>query len=90
VGTTVTRVLEHCAAVNGKVTSHAGETSIFIYPPYHFLRTDALLTNFHLPKSTLFMLACAMGGPELIRGAYRQAIEARYRFYSYGDCMFIH
>jgi len=89
VGTTVTRVLEHCAAANGKVTAHAGETAIFIHPPYQFLRTDALLTNFHLPKSTLFMLVCAMGGTELIRGAYRQAIEARYRFYSYGDCMFI-
>ena len=90
VGTTVTRVLEHCAALHGMVTAHAGETSIFIHPPYQFLRTDALLTNFHLPKSTLFMLVCAMGGTELMRGAYRQAIEARYRFYSYGDCMFIH
>ena len=89
VGTTVTRVLEHCAATHGKVTPHAGETSIFIHPPYSFQRTDALLTNFHLPKSTLFMLVCAYAGTELMREAYRQAIAAEYRFYSYGDCMMI-
>ena len=89
VGTTVTRVLEHCAAVHGKITAHAGETAIFIHPPYQFTRTDALLTNFHLPKSTLFMLVCAMGGTGLMREAYRQAIVERYRFYSYGDCMLI-
>ncbi len=89
VGTTVTRVLEHCAAAQGRVTAHSGETSIFIHPPYIFRRTDALLTNFHLPKSTLFMLVCAASGTALMREAYRQAIEARYRFYSYGDCMFI-
>ena len=89
VGTTVTRVLEHCAAVHGKVTAHAGETSIFIHPPYQFLRTDALLTNFHLPRSTLFMLVCAHAGTKLMREAYRQAIAERYRFYSYGDCMLV-
>lgn len=89
VGTTVTRVLEHCAARHGKVTAHSGETSIFIHPPWTFQKTDALLTNFHLPKSTLFMLVCAMAGTDLMREAYRQAIENRYRFYSYGDCMFI-
>lgn len=89
VGTTVMRVLEHCAAVHGKVTAHAGETSIFIHPPYPFRKADALLTNFHLPKSTLFMLVCAFGGTALMKEAYRQAIAERYRFYSYGDCMLI-
>ena len=89
VGTTVTRVLEHCAVAQGQVTPHSGETSIFIHPPYSFRRTDALLTNFHLPKSTLFMLVCAYAGTDLMREAYRQAIAARYRFYSYGDCMLI-
>jgi S-adenosylmethionine:tRNA ribosyltransferase-isomerase len=73
----------------GQVTPHSGETSIFIHPPYSFRRTDALLTNFHLPKSTLFMLVCAYAGTDLMREAYRQAIAARYRFYSYGDCMLI-
>lgn len=89
VGTTVMRVLEHCAAVHGAVTPHAGQTSIFIHPPYQFKMVDALLTNFHLPKSTLFMLVCAFGGTGLMREAYRQAIAERYRFYSYGDCMLI-
>jgi S-adenosylmethionine:tRNA ribosyltransferase-isomerase len=89
VGTTVMRVLEHCAAEHGAVTAHAGQTSIFIHPPYTFRKVDALLTNFHLPKSTLFMLVCAFGGTELMREAYRQAIAERYRFYSYGDCMLI-
>ncbi len=89
VGTTVARVLEHGAAVHGKITAHTGDTAIFIHPPWQFRRTDALLTNFHLPKSTLFMLVCACAGTELMREAYRQAIAERYRFYSYGDCMFI-
>lgn len=89
VGTTVLRVLEHCATEQGRVTAHAGETSIFIHPPYVFRKADALLTNFHLPKSTLFMLVCAFGGTELMKEAYRQAIAGGYRFYSYGDCMFI-
>jgi S-adenosylmethionine:tRNA ribosyltransferase-isomerase len=90
VGTTVTRVLEHCARTFGAVVPNAGETSIFLHPPCDFLRTDALLTNFHLPKSTLFMLVCAFAGTGLMREAYAQAIASRYRFYSYGDCMFIH
>lgn len=89
VGTTVARVLEHCAATSGKVSAQVGETSIFIHPPYAFQRTDALLTNFHLPKSTLFMLVCACAGTDLMRQAYQEAIAARYRFYSYGDCMLI-
>lgn len=89
VGTTVTRVLEHCAAVDGRVTAHTGSTRIFIHPPYALQRVDALLTNFHLPKSTLFMLVCAMAGTELMKRAYAEAVAQRYRFYSYGDCMLI-
>jgi S-adenosylmethionine:tRNA ribosyltransferase-isomerase len=89
VGTTVARVLEHCAARQGAVSGHSGETSIFIHPPYAFRKVDALLTNFHLPKSTLFMLVCAFGGTGLMRQAYAEAIAQRYRFYSYGDCMLI-
>ncbi|MGI9240571.1 MAG: S-adenosylmethionine:tRNA ribosyltransferase-isomerase, partial [Verrucomicrobiales bacterium] len=85
IGTTVTRVLEHAFPL----TPHAGETNIFIYPPYEFRQVDALLTNFHLPKSTLLMLVSAFAGKELIEEAYAKAIEGRYRFYSYGDCMFI-
>lgn len=89
VGTTVTRVLEHCAAADGRVTPHAGSTRIFIHPPHALQRVDALLTNFHLPKSTLFMLVCAMAGTELMKRAYAEAVAQRYRFYSYGDCMLI-
>ncbi len=89
VGTTVARVLEHCALTHGRVTAHAGETSIFIHPGFAFQRVDALLTNFHLPKSTLFMLVCALGGTELLKHAYAEAVREHYRFYSYGDCMFI-
>jgi S-adenosylmethionine:tRNA ribosyltransferase-isomerase len=62
---------------------------VFIYPGYRFRIVDALLTNFHLPQSTLLMLVCALGGKELVIDAYRHAVEAEYRFYSYGDCMFI-
>jgi S-adenosylmethionine:tRNA ribosyltransferase-isomerase len=89
VGTTVTRVLEHCALTHGRVTPHEGDTAIFIYPGFQFRRVDALLTNFHLPRSTLFMLVCALGGTDLLRRAYAEAVEQRYRFYSYGDCMLI-
>ncbi len=89
VGTTTARVLEHCAQTSGKITAHAGETGIFLYPGCTFLRTDALLTNFHLPRSTLFMLVCAFGGAELLKHAYAEAVRERYRFYSYGDCMLI-
>ena len=66
-----------------------GETDIFIYPPYEFKAVDALLTNFHLPCSTLMMLVSAIASRELILEAYAKAVEERYRFYSYGDCMFI-
>ncbi|MEM9018523.1 MAG: S-adenosylmethionine:tRNA ribosyltransferase-isomerase, partial [Verrucomicrobiota bacterium] len=66
-----------------------GETEIFIYPPYQFEVVDCLLTNFHLPKSTLLMLVSALAGQDLILEAYRKAVEERYRFFSYGDCMVI-
>ena len=88
VGTTVTRVLEHLGQ-NGSVTAGQGRTNIFIYPPYQFRIVDALLTNFHLPKSTLLMLVSSFANRELILEAYRQAVRERYRFFSYGDCMLI-
>jgi len=90
IGTTVVRVLETCAR-NGKgeLLPGSGETDIFIFPPYSFQVVDALLTNFHLPKSTLLMLVSALAGKELILEAYRQAVQGRYRFFSYGDCMLI-
>jgi len=88
VGTTVTRVLEHLAR-DRKIAEGHGETDIFIYPPYQFKAVDALLTNFHLPCSTLMMLVSAIASRELILEAYAKAVEERYRFYSYGDCMFI-
>lgn len=87
IGTTTTRVLE--SQPPGPLAAAAGRTRIFIYPPYQFRHVGALLTNFHLPRSTLLMLVSAFGGYELIREAYRQAIENEYRFYSYGDCMLI-
>ncbi len=89
VGTTVVRVLEHCALSGVPLVPQSGETEIFIYPPYNFRVIDALLTNFHLPKSTLLMLVSALANRELILEAYRKAVEERYRFYSYGDCMLI-
>ena len=88
VGTTVVRALE-TAADGGSVTPHEGETEIFIYPGYRFRIVDALLTNFHLPESTLLMLVCAFGGTENVLNAYRHAVEQKYRFYSYGDAMFV-
>jgi S-adenosylmethionine:tRNA ribosyltransferase-isomerase len=90
VGTTSVRVLESAAATTQTpLAPWSGETNIFIRPPYQFIAIDALMTNFHLPKSTLMALVCAFGGRELIMDAYRQAIEQGYRFYSYGDCMLI-
>jgi S-adenosylmethionine:tRNA ribosyltransferase-isomerase len=87
VGTTVARVLESQPA--GELRAVSGRTSIFIHPPYEFRNTGALLTNFHLPESTLLMLVSAMAGRETILCAYDEAIRERYRFYSYGDCMLI-
>jgi S-adenosylmethionine:tRNA ribosyltransferase-isomerase len=89
VGTTATRVLESIAQKHGSLQSAQGETNIFIYPPYEFKVVGALLTNFHLPKSTLMMLVSAFAGKDLIFRAYEEAIRERYRFYSYGDCVLI-
>jgi len=89
IGTTAARVLESIAAKQGRIVADTGETGIFIHPPYEFRAVDALLTNFHLPKSTLLMLVSAFAGKELIFRAYAEAIHGRYRFYSYGDCMLI-
>lgn len=89
VGTTVVRVLEHAARRPDGLRPHAGETDIFLYPPRDFRVVGTLLTNFHLPKSTLIMLVSAFAGRELVLEAYARAVEARYRFYSYGDCMLI-
>ena len=90
VGTTSVRVLETLASRHGlPLPAGEGETDIFIYPGYEFKAVDALLTNFHLPQSTLIMLVSAFAGKDLVMEAYRQAVEQRYRFFSYGDCMLI-
>ncbi len=89
VGTTCTRVLESLGRVNPELTKSVGETDIFIYPGFEFTVVDRLLTNFHLPMSTLIMLVSAFAGKELTMEAYRQAVANEYRFYSYGDCMLI-
>ena len=85
VGTTSARILESASDEHGNMRPFEGETAIFITPGYRFRAVDALMTNFHLPRSTLFMLACAFAGPNTMRAAYAHAIEAGYRFYSYGD-----
>ena len=99
VGTTVARVLETAALQtrrvkevkfhNHEIAAQLGETDLFIYPPFTFRVVDALLTNFHLPRSTLLMLVSAFAGYEFVRRAYEEAVRERYRFYSYGDCMLI-
>jgi S-adenosylmethionine:tRNA ribosyltransferase-isomerase len=89
VGTTTVRTLEYSAMVHGKVRSGSGDADIFIYPGFEFRVTDALLTNFHLPKSSLLMLVSAFAGREFTLRAYEHAVRERYRFFSYGDCMFI-
>jgi S-adenosylmethionine:tRNA ribosyltransferase-isomerase len=95
VGTTSLRVLESVAAKHGEVIATAGKTRLFVYPPYDFKVVDALLTNFHLPESTLLMLVSAFAAPgktegrDLMMKAYEEAIRERYRFFSYGDAMFI-
>ena len=89
VGTTSTRTLESVALEDGTVPACSGWTDIFIYPGYRFKTVDALITNFHLPKSTLVMLVSALAGRENILRAYRHAVEERYRFFSFGDAMFI-
>lgn len=90
VGTTTTRCLEHLAKQeNPFEQASAGSCNLFIYPGFEFRMLDGLLTNFHLPKSTLFMLACAFAGRELLLDCYQEAISEGYRFYSYGDCMLL-
>ena len=90
VGTTSVRVLEHVATAEGlPLRECAGSTNIFIYPPYNYKVVDALITNFHLPQTTLLMLVSAFAGRELVMKAYLEAIRERYRFFSYGDCMLI-
>jgi S-adenosylmethionine:tRNA ribosyltransferase-isomerase len=90
-GTTTVRTLEHCAAASndGRLQPHAGTTNIFISPGFRFRAVDALLTNFHLPQSTLLMLVSAFAGRDHTLAAYRHSVEMHYRFFSYGDCMFI-
>lgn len=89
VGTTSCRVLESIADENGLVQETEGDTSIFIYPGYKFKCIDALITNFHLPESTLLMLVSALAGKDYIMEAYKEAVEKKYRFFSFGDAMFI-
>lgn len=87
VGTTVVRTLETRAQPDGTIRPGAGDTALFIHAPYEFRSVDRLLTNFHLPRSTLLMLVCAFGGHEHVMAAYQEAVRERYRFYSYGDAM---
>jgi S-adenosylmethionine:tRNA ribosyltransferase-isomerase len=89
VGTTTVRVLESVQGSLGKIQAGEGETNIFIYPPFQFRVVDVLLTNFHLPRSTLLMLVSAFADREFILRAYEEAVRERYRFFSYGDCMLI-
>ena len=90
VGTTALRLLETAAAEDGSIRPFAGETDIFITPGYRFKAVDLLLTNFHLPRSTLFMLVSAFSGLDTMRAAYAHAIRDGYRFYSYGDACLLH
>jgi S-adenosylmethionine:tRNA ribosyltransferase-isomerase len=90
VGTTALRLLETAAAEDGSIRPFVGETDIFITPGYRFKAVDLLLTNFHLPRSTLFMLVAAFSGLDTMRAAYAHAIRSGYRFYSYGDACLLH
>jgi S-adenosylmethionine:tRNA ribosyltransferase-isomerase len=89
VGTTVVRALEAAATGDGQVAPFEGETDIFIRPGHRFRIIDALITNFHLPESTLLMLVCAFAGTDTVLAAYRHAVDRKYRFFSYGDAMFV-
>jgi len=89
VGTTVVRALESAAQQAGGLQPAVGESRLFISPGFHFSVVDALMTNFHLPRTTLLMLVSALAGVEIMRKAYAEAVEQRYRFYSYGDAMLI-
>ncbi|MCX7837818.1 MAG: S-adenosylmethionine:tRNA ribosyltransferase-isomerase, partial [candidate division WOR-3 bacterium] len=88
VGTTVVRTLEYCSQ-NNRLKPQKGWTDLFIYPGFKFKITDALITNFHLPKSSLLLLVCAFASKDLIMKAYKEAIREKYRFFSFGDAMFI-
>ena len=88
-GTTVTRTLEHAVDAQGVLQAGQGETSLFIKPGFQFRIVDALITNFHLPKSTLLVLVSAFAGRDFILKAYGEAVDHGYRFFSYGDCMLI-
>lgn len=90
VGTTSCRTVESAADENGRVQAGCGDTDIFIYPGYRFRVLDCLITNFHLPESTLVMLVSALAGRENVLAAYREAVEEKYRFFSFGDAMFIY
>ncbi len=89
VGTTVVRTLETVMKEKGEMMPLSGESRLFITPGFEFKIVDALMTNFHLPKTTLLMLVSAFAGIDQIRGAYEEAVKERYRFYSYGDAMLI-
>ena len=89
IGTTTVRTLEYAARETGRVQAASGEADLFVYPGFQFRVVEAMLTNFHLPQSTLLMLVCAFGGKEQVMAAYRHAVEEKYRFYSYGDCMLV-
>ena len=89
VGTTSCRTIESWASEDGTLRESAGWTNIFIYPGYRFKALDGLITNFHLPESTLIMLVSALAGREQVLAAYQEAVEQRYRFFSFGDAMFI-
>ena len=89
VGTTSIRTLESVYQKNNKVCEDSGWTDIFIYPGFEFKVVDAIITNFHLPKSTLIMLIAAFTSREIILNAYNEAVKKEYRFFSFGDCMFI-
>ena len=90
VGTTSCRTLESAARDDGYIPAVSGNTDIFIYPGYKFKAIDGLITNFHLPESTLVMLVSALAGKDHIMAAYEEAVKEKYRFFSFGDAMFIH
>ncbi len=89
IGTTAARALEAVARLHGELVAHAGPVDLVITPGHHFRVVDRLVTNFHLPRSSLLMLVCSLGGRERVLAAYREAVRAGYRFYSYGDCMLV-
>ena len=89
VGTTSMRSIESAVSATNNLKTAEGWTNLFIYPPYEFSIANCMITNFHLPKSSLVIMACAFGGKELILSAYEEAIKEKYRFFSYGDAMLI-